>query len=390
MHNVMDTYIYKKSLILKSSIGNKSGGFSIIELLIAVTIGLIILSGVINVVLSAKNNKLEQEEISFIQDNARFVVETLSAEIRMAGYMGCSSPQSSYVANSIDGSFSGFVSTEGIEGFDGATSVAAFPLPLRTQATIGPDAFIVRRGDNSNELAVKSHVHTSATIDLYKQHNFKPGTPLMISDASCRYVGLFQVSGPAAASLPAGKIVHNTGSGTNNCTKVIKASTGSFVCDPSCTATKCGGADATKTPGYTSGSKIMSFISRAYFVGPSSVYAGMPALKRQSLIMSGTLTTQSEEIAHGIEDMQLLYGVDTNADGDVNQYRTAAQMDVDANGVINNVDWQKVNSVRMALIFRSQAPVFSSNQTRVLNGITYNDRYLRQAVNTTVVIRNRS
>lgn len=358
-------------------------GFSIVELLVAVTIGLIILSGVINVVLGTKANKVQQDEITFIQDNARFVVETLSNEIRMAGFMGCASPSTAMIANSIDTNYFGFIGLGGIEGFDGQTSVASFPTPVQALASVGSDAFVVRRGD-SDEFAVESHVAASATIALYKQHSFPPGTPLMIADASCAYVGLFQVSAPNANALPASKIVHNTGSGTNNCTKIIR---GSFVCDAACTATKCGGYSA--STGYGPGSKIMRFISRAYFIGPSNVLTGMPALKRQSLVMDAALTTRSEEIAQGVEDMQLLYGVDTNADSDVNQYRTAAQMDVDANGVINNSDWDKVRSVRFALVFRSQNPVGTTNQTQVLNGVTYNDRYLRQAVNATVVIRNR-
>lgn len=362
----------------------KAKGFSIVELLIAVTIGLIILSGVINVVIKSKSNKMQQDEIAFIQDNARFVVETLSSEIRMAGYMGCASPSTSLVANSINGNFFNFVGTGGIEGYDGQTSVAAFPDPLRTQASVGSDAFIVRRGD-SDELSVASHVAASATISLYKQHSFPPGTPLMIADANCRYVGLFQVSSPNANALPASKIVHNTGAVTSNCTKIIR---GSFVCSPSCTAVSCNGYGTT-TGSYSPGSKVMRFISRAYFIGPSNVLADMPALKRQSLVMDGTLTTRSEEIAQGVEEMQLLYGVDTNADGDVNQYRTAAQMDVDGSGVIDGKDWDKVKSVRISLVFRSQNPVSPSNQTQVINGVTYNDRYLRQAVNSTVAIRNR-
>ncbi len=373
-----------KQSLQSCSGGANARGFSIIELMIAVTIGLIILSGVINVVLKSKGNKLQQDEIAYIQDNARFVVETLTSEIRMAGYMGCASPGTSFIANSIDGNFNNFVGMGGLEGFDGETSVTGFPEPLRAQAEVGSDAFIVRRGD-SDELGVTSHVAASATISLHKQHSFPPGTPLMIADANCRYVGLFQVSSPNASSLPASKIVHNTGAVVSNCTKIIR---GNFVCNAACTATSCGGY-GTSTGAYSPGSKIMRFISRAYFVGPSTVIADVPALKRQTLVMKSTLTTQSEEIAQGVEDMQLLFGVDTNADGDVNQYRTAAQMDVDSSGAIDGKDWDKVKSVRIALIFRSQNPVSPANQTQVLNGVTYNDRYLRQAVNATVVIRNR-
>ncbi|HMY40126.1 MAG TPA: PilW family protein [Marinagarivorans sp.] len=383
----MDTrinYLPKHSSFSHPASAANAQGFSIVELLIAVTIGLIILSGVINVVVKSKTNKMQQDEVAFIQDNARFVVETLTSEIRMAGYMGCASPTTSLIANSIDGNFFNFVGTGGIEGYDGQTSVAGFPSPLNTLAKVGSDAFIVRRGD-SDELGVESHVAASATISLYKQHSFPPGTPLMIADANCRYVGLFQVSSPNANALPANKIVHNTGAVTSNCTKIIR---GSFVCTPSCTAVSCNGYGTT-TGSYSPGSKVMRFISRAYFIGPSTVMADMPALKRQSLVMDSTLTTRSEEIAQGVEDMQLLYGVDTNADGDVNQYRTAAQMDVDGSGAIDGKDWDKVKSVRISLVFRSQNPVAPSNQTQVINGVTYNDRYLRQAVNSTVVIRNR-
>lgn len=380
----MDAQLNNSSLNSRSIAIRSTHGFSIVELLIAVTIGLIILSGVLNVVLGSKTNKAQQDEITFIQDNARFVVELLSNEIRMAGYMGCASSGTAQMANSINDGHFGFLSMHGLEGYDGDASLGSFPAPMQTLATVGTDALIVRRGD-ADELSVESHNAASATIALYEQHSFVPGTPLMIADANCRYVGLFQVSSPNANSLPAQKIVHNTGAVTSNCTKIIR---GNFVCNASCGPVSCSGF-GTATGTYGPGSKVMRFISRAYFIGQSNVMTGMPALKRQSLVMETALTTRAEEIAQGVENMQLLYGVDSNADGDVNQYRTAAQMDVDGNSTIDANDWDKVKSVRIALVFRSQNPVLPSNQTQVLNGVTYNDRYLRQAVNSTVVIRNK-
>jgi type IV pilus assembly protein PilW len=362
-----------------------AAGFSIIELMVSVVVGLIILAGVVQVVIGAKDRRLEQEEVAFIQDNARFAVETLSADIRMAGHLVCAGMDSAQVANSINGSFNGFVGLGAVEGYDGSATVSGFPSPINARAKLGTDAFIVRRGDTDSELTVKSHNAASATIDLYGMHKFVPGTPLMIVDANCRYVGLFQVSGPAAASLPAGKIVHNTGSGTNNCTKIIR---GKFVCAPSCTAVSCGGFGTT-TGAYSSGSKVMGFSARAYFIAESVLYPGMPALMRQTLSGGAPSNTKSEELAQGVEDMEILYGVDTDADGEVNQYRTALQMDVDGSGAITSSDWDKVMSVRLSLVFRSQNPVHRSNQTQTLNGVTYNDRYMRQTVNSTVQIRNR-
>ncbi len=364
--------------------GMKQSGFSIVELMIAVVIGLIVLAGAIQVVINTKQNRIEQDEVAFIQDNARFAVELISNEIRMAGYMGCASPASAQTANSISDSLGGFIGFGGIEGYDGETSVSGFPTVINTVAKVGTDALIVRRGENRGELSVKSHNTSAATIHLWAQHSYPRGTTLMITDASCRNVGLFQMSAPN--SVPADNIVHNTGSVTTNCTKSVKADT-SFVCTSACTALKC---PTSATVGYGAGSKVMSYSGSAFFIADSALYSGVPVLKRQVVDIAATGGTRSEELALGVEDMELQFGVDTDADNDVNQYRKASQMDVDSNGTINSADWDKVKSVRVSMTFRSQNPVLSANQSRLLNGVTYNDKYLRQAVTFTVAIRNRS
>lgn len=215
----------------------KNKGFSIVDLLVSLAVGLIILAGVVQVVVNTKQNKIEQEEIAFIEDNARFAVDYLTNEIRMAGYMGCAGIGSAKVANSISNSLGGFIGTGAVEGYEGEISTASFPASFRTFVKAGTDALLIRRGDSNSELDVKSHVAASATIHLWGSHSFKKGTTLMIADSTCRNIGLFQVSGPNG--LPAGHIVHNTGAGTNNCTKIIK---GSFTCSSTpCGTVSCGG-----------------------------------------------------------------------------------------------------------------------------------------------------
>ena len=49
----------------------KDLGFSLVELMVAILIGLIILAGVIQVVTTSKSTFFGQEEMSFIQENAR-------------------------------------------------------------------------------------------------------------------------------------------------------------------------------------------------------------------------------------------------------------------------------------------------------------------------------
>lgn len=358
-------------------------GLSIIELLISMVISMAVVAGAVEVVVNSKRSFLDQDEVTFIQTNARFALDLLAKDIRMAGYLGCATKQSMEVANSIDDDAGGYISLHGLTGFDGESNTDDFPDDFKADALTGTDAILIRRASNSGEMDVGKHVAASATIHLWKEHSYPSGSTLMIADATCRNVGIFQVSGPSG--LPANHINHNTGSGTKNCTKIIK---GNFSCNTSCTPTKCAGY-STAAGSYGPGSKVMEFVSRAYYVGDSTLFPGMPALKRRTLNVIGAPSTSEEEIAIGVEDFEILYGVDNDRNGSVDQYRSAASMDLDGNGTITDDEWDQVSNVKLSLVFRSQNAVLSKAEKHTLAGKDYNDRYMRQIVNSTVKIRNR-
>lgn len=364
-----------------------SRGFSLIELLISTVIGLIVIAGSVNVVVSSKTSFYSQEEMSYIQDNARFAIDVLSRDIRMAGYMGCATPGIAQIANSVVDTTGGFITTGAMQGFDFEAGTNSYPNAFRARVKDGTDAILVRRSDNANALNVKKHKPKSATIQIWGNHEFMPGTTLMIADASCRHVGIFQVSGPA--SVPASTIVHNTNTGggnpSNNCTKVLK---GDFECNSSCTPTNCDGYSS-KTGAYGPGSKVMQFVSNAYYIADSLASPGTPALVRQTLLTNGVISTRADEIAQGVEDMQMIYGVDSDDDGEVDQYRKADDMDVNGDGVTDAEDWNLALAVKLNLIIRSENEVYGENTAITLNGINFNDRFMRQAVNTTIQLRNR-
>jgi len=94
------------------------------------------------------------------------------------------------------------------------------------------------------------------------------------------------------------------------------------------------------------------------------------------------------DLIEGIENMQILYGEDSNADGWANYY-------VPANNVVN---WEKVVSVRISLL----AATLDDNLTTqpmpyTFNGITttttstppVTDRKIRRVFTTTIALRNR-
>jgi prepilin-type N-terminal cleavage/methylation domain-containing protein len=63
------------------------GGFSLIELMISLTLGLLVLGMVLTVYLSSMNAYLFQNGVLRVQENGRFAVDVLSRTVRMAGYL---------------------------------------------------------------------------------------------------------------------------------------------------------------------------------------------------------------------------------------------------------------------------------------------------------------
>lgn len=64
-------------------------GFSLIELMVALTLGLVVSMGVMQVFISAKNTYITQNSASAIQEDARFALTKMVQEIRMVGMFGC-------------------------------------------------------------------------------------------------------------------------------------------------------------------------------------------------------------------------------------------------------------------------------------------------------------
>lgn len=67
----------------------KQQGLSLIELMVSMALGLIIVLGVTQAFISAKNTYLTQNAASAMQEDARYLLSRMSQEIRMAGMFGC-------------------------------------------------------------------------------------------------------------------------------------------------------------------------------------------------------------------------------------------------------------------------------------------------------------
>lgn len=66
-----------------------SKGFGLIELLIALALSLVVILGVAQIFIAAKNTYVSQNTAAGMQEDARFVLSKMIQEIRMVGMFGC-------------------------------------------------------------------------------------------------------------------------------------------------------------------------------------------------------------------------------------------------------------------------------------------------------------
>lgn len=64
-------------------------GFGLIEVMVALALGLILVLGVVQIFLSSKQGFVLQQSAALLQENARFILSRMSRELRMVNMYGC-------------------------------------------------------------------------------------------------------------------------------------------------------------------------------------------------------------------------------------------------------------------------------------------------------------
>lgn len=359
----------------------KQAGISLVELMVALALGLALTGGFIQVFLANRATYAFNEGLSRLQENGRFALDTLSFRVRMGGYVGCLSEVPIF-NNLNSGSSVTFNLGQGLAGYEakqtapGDTFAAAasnpansstptdwtpnLPAELQGRAIPGSDVIVVRNvGASAHALSSpfsdSDRIYATAGTDAYQV-----GDIAVVSD--CQKASIFQVTG-AVPNGGALEISHGaSGTPGNNIS--------SWNTDQS----------------YGDGAELMRGETWIYFVGAGDA-GGAPALFQARLQANPTTATAAlvyEELAEGVETMQILYGVDTNADNRVDIYQTADAVS----------DWDEVVAVRVGLLLRSPDEYGTEVDTSeyLVNGTRFNpvdDRRVRQIFTTTIALRNR-
>ena len=129
--------------------------------------------------------------------------------------------------------------------------------------------------------------------------------------------------------------------------------------------------------------------TRAYYVSSQSTQrTDVPSLRRKRLAnISATSATDAvidEEIASGVEDMQIRLGIDTNGDTSADQYVNPGAVPANAN-VVSVTVWLRVRAEDPDVSFSATPIPAYADMTAAF---TPNDRYRRILVSKTIHIRN--
>jgi type IV pilus assembly protein PilW len=360
-------------------------GFTLVEMMVAMTLSLVLLGGVLSVLYSSKVTYNENERTARMQENMRASVEVIARDLRGGGFPGCSRPIKldedylSVLANPTSFYWNFLRPVEGFDATDTAWS-PALPAPLNTlDILLGNDVLVIRTvRSNSRGYRLNTSMTASNSQLVVKKlaGEKKPlaNIPMLISD--CQKSTIF-----AATTV--------TGADSSTTATIAHAQTSSG--SPRNTTANIG---VYKADGLAGATVVTPIDTIAYFVAPGSAKKADGSSRGPSLwrisatepTPNGTDAPPPVEVVEGVEAMQIRYGIDTDNDMFVDTY-------LKANAV---TDWTEVRSVNIAVVVRSaeevnpeiqQAQVFDLLGT---NWTSPADRRTRALFTTTIALRNRT
>lgn len=240
-------------------------GFSLVELMVAMAIGLFLVGGAAWVYSSTRSIVVTNDALARLQENARFALSVIEPDIRHAGYWGRHTDAVTIVGRATD----------------------AAPLTVAVANDCANDWAI----DLERSVEGANGAHPGWACYAAADHQ-------ALSDV----LALRHATGaplPEGAPLDAGRIyvrTHESGRGEL------------FI-----------GGNA--IPAIVDGQNN-ALVSRLYYVdSSSSVDDAIPSLQQVSLsLVGGAMNMQRREVMAGVEDMQVQFGIDSNGDNAVDTY----------------------------------------------------------------------
>jgi type IV pilus assembly protein PilW len=316
--------------------GRRESGFTLIELMIAIALGLLILAGMATIFANTNATRNEVDRMSRQIENGRYATELLRDDLRHAGYYG----ELDATAVALPGSLPDACST----------TLATWAGALRIHVQ-GVNNYT--SGDLS---CLPADVKPGTDVIVVRRVNATPECLVAVAGCAAAVVGVPYLQIPLCSTE------------TTTHTLDIKAAANFNV---------------HKRKDCTTAAALRKFALRIYYISTNNGSGqNVPTLMRADFTGGGFVISPQVE---GIEDMQVRYGVDTDNDGDPDSYANAA-------GVASVANWSNVVTVEVGLLARNidPSPNFTDTKTYKLLDVnlaafTGADASYRRHVYTTLV-----
>ena len=326
-----------------------SRGAGLVELLIAMSIGLVLIAGALSVFINSRKTYNVNQDYARMLENGNFALDEISRSLQLAGYLGFSSQGGMVKGRTGDTTFTP------IGGTHSATS----------------------------ECETGWYADVSKRVEGLDDDNDPWGSTCILDSRYSANTDVLVVRYAEPEEVASGDLQADT--------VYLRADTLSaqlFV-------------GTAEPSGFAINAENFRLRATAFYVSPFSLTIGdnIPALKKAELDAGPIIDVPGapnarEIVAPGIENMQLQYGLTSGAgSASANEYRNA--------GNITNAEWSRVVSVRIWIIvraedlekgfsnntgtFRLPAGVFTPSKLDAPNA---NDGYRRIALSRTVSLRN--
>ena len=249
-------------------------GFSLVELMVSLTLGLIIIGGVISIYVTNQQAFRTTESLNRLQENARISFELMARELRQAGGNPCGTRFVANVLTTNDWSTNWGLGT--VIGYESGTNAAFRPTgPAVAERVAGTDAIQMIGSAIGFSAGLVVHDPAASQITLSAPNSGLVASTVMICDSTSAAIAqVTSVSGPNIIGFDT----------VSNCTT-------SFGFPNNCVITPA------KT--FAPGGFVSPLTASFWYVGNNS--RGGRSLYRQSRGIA------PEEIAEGVTDLQIQY-----------------------------------------------------------------------------------
>ena len=373
-----------------------SKGLSLIEMMVAVLIASFLIFGLLQVFTASKASYQTAEGMARVQENARFAMDFLQRDIRMAGHFGCVNDQAHWVKEEGDPALSlGSVASGSGAPLDFSMSIEGYEAP-----SSGPTQSLTLGGAWAAPTGAPTL--TPAPVggsDILVLRYFAPEGVPVSAIAPAGSGEIVQFTAGRWNSLTSDGVTAPTLYGVSDCTHA-NVFTGSGAAGAVVTTGASSGLAARYTPAPTGQTMLYRADAIAYYVGING--QGNPALYR-ARAGAGNTFAGGEELVEGIQSLQLLFGqderavlsLDTPPIGNITRYNTAADIRALGAADVPNA-WRRVGVVQVGILAVSPnlaAAPAAQGPIRVL-GTSFQpaaagDARYRGSYESTVALRNR-